>query len=179
MGNVFVKASGGPGHGIFPDEIKARMVNRRGSAFAKGDACMVDLGAASTEITTNDSDSYKLLGDTSNVWRTIIAVDAQAVNFGIIGVVTEVGGIADNAEGEVAFYGVLPEAKVSDTVASANIQPGDALVAASAKVYLDANVLSTERIVGIYVDAQTTAVSARLKRVFFNGFTGWGTGLVQ
>jgi hypothetical protein len=154
------------------------MINRSAATQAKGDVVAVDLAGSVDEITTSDSDAYRVLGTTSTIWTSFTAVDASDEHYGILGIVTEVGGIANDKEGEVTFFGVVEEVKVT-TAASTNATPGDALVAKSASDSLFSAVTSTQRIVGIYIAPEGTAQSGRLKRVFFNGFTGWGSGIAQ
>lgn len=172
MAEFFHKATGGPGRGIWPTKVARPCVNRSGTAYEKGDLVMFDLAASVAELTTSATASYQP-GDDS-VFDTITdCTTASASEGGIFGVVTEDGGIANDAVGEVLVFGLVEEAFVIDTRSGTVIIPGSTLVCGAEDGHtqdLDNFDTGGEVILGRYLDASGTASTHRLARVLFNGF---------
>jgi hypothetical protein len=176
----FIKNTGVPDRfgGIAPFNDSGICVNRSGGTRPRGDLVMLDFTAVSTEITTNDSNSYLPgYGDASgdSVWNTIIAPTATALDTGaIFGVVTAKNGILDNESGEVQFFGVVEAFCIS----AATMTPGDPLTGTTAS-NLDGVIATNEAVIAHYLSPEDASVSVRArKRVFLhNGLFG-GTGTV-
>lgn len=167
----FTQPTGGPGQGIFPDTVRSKCINAIATtALTNGAVVQLDLAASATTIATNAAASYTPGGVTS-VFRNVVAPTAVGIKNGILGVVTEPGGIATGAEGEVTFLGILTGNVIQG---SGSVDPGGALVADTTR-RLDATQATDEKIIGIYIDAQAATLSvAAQKRVLFNGITGFG-----
>jgi hypothetical protein len=134
---------------------------------------MLDITAATTEILTNDSNSYiPGHGDSGDdtVWNTVIAPAADQLDSGgIFGVVTQVGGIADDGIGEVQFFGIVDAFCIS----TGTVTPGLPLTGTTAS-NLDAVIISTERVIAHFMAPSDASLSTReLKKVFLhNGLFG-------
>jgi hypothetical protein len=177
---MFLKNTGVPDTvgGVAPVKDEALCRNRTGGAVARGDLVMLDLTAATTEITTNDSNSYiPGYGDASGdtVWNTVIAPTATALDTGgIFGVVTEKDGMADNGIGTVQFFGIVD----AFTISAATVNPGAPLTGTTAR-NLDGVIATNEQVIAHYMAPQDASLSTReLKKVFLHNGVFGGTGTV-
>lgn len=177
MSTFFAKPTGGPDivGGVWPVSQKARCINRAGATLSKGDVVMLDMTATTTEIATNDDNSYIPGASNDTVWNTIVDPTAASITNGsIFGVVLETE-ILDNGSGEVQFFGLVSEAYVTKNSGTTN--PGDVLSVTTTNSF-NSTVASNQVNVGWYLDGQDTDLEPReLKRVFLhNGlFAGHGS----
>ena len=181
----FVKATQGPGGGVFPSAVEVPCINRSGATFDKGDSVQLDFRASVAEVATNTANNY-LPGSNTSVFNTIRSPQAAStvatnelvgLQGGIFGIVTQEGGIANDVSGNVAFFGQIDEALVVQPLAAVTIDPGQFL-SPSASNNLHAGLGSNARSVpvAIYMAPQDTAQTEKLKRVLLNGFGGFPTG---
>lgn len=177
----FIQNTAGPGNGVFPTlDNDIQCVNRSGATVSKGEIVQIDLTASATEITTNDSNSYRPgFGDASDdaVWATVVNILTNSADAGGIFVVAQAD-VADNAVGKFTAFGVIEEAFVLGTNAAAD--PGQPLSVAGTTNSLQARSTpaSNQKIVAHFMDAQDVTMTNRaLKRVFLHQglFGGVGT----
>lgn len=174
----YTTPTGGPGDGLFWTEREPICLNRSGAAYAEGEVVMIDLKATTTELATGTEATYQP-GSSESIWRTIIDPITAYENSGFMGIVTEPGGIADNAKGKVTFFGLIERAFIRSALAIGAV-PGDKLVmdvsaSNNALTVVPAANATNARIIGYYsAPTDTTLTNRALKRVMFNGFTGWG-----
>lgn len=157
--------------GFTPGEITLQLVNRVGSTQSYGKVVMLDLAASAAEITSSSADSY-VPGKEGSVWDNFVAPTALGVKSGFLGVVTERGGIADNARGKVTFYGLVEALAVST---GQLFKPFLTQFTARTTGDLDgkSTILTNDRIVAFYNAPQSSSSSTtKLKTVLFNGITG-------
>jgi hypothetical protein len=175
MGRFFSRDTSGPGGGLFPQTETAVCIARL--ALDRGDIAAVDLTATDAAVDATDDDAFKATGLEGSALRNMRAVAANEVDgFGLLGVVLDVGGIADDDEGEFGFFGLFE--KVFCIALSGNIIPGQGLVPIASSQDLDGVQAAEEQVVGIHMAPTLTApTSHALSRVLFNGITGWGTSV--
>lgn len=157
--------------GFTPSEITLNAVNRSGSTKAKGALVMLDLGASVAEITTSSAASYNA-GAENSVWDSFTAVSALGVKCGILGIVTEKAGIANDARGAVTYYGLIDALVVNSNTL---LKPFQSQLVAKTSGVLDITPASNERVIAFYEAPQASSSStAVLRQVLFNGITGFG-----
>lgn len=180
------RPAGGPDivGGFWPATSVAPCRNRSGATLLKGELCMLALGAGNweaTEIATNDSNSYIPGASNDTVWNTVVAPQSNAITSpgpgtrtgGIFGVA--LADIADNAVGDIQFFGLIEKAYVKDAASGDGAVPGQPLgVGVATNKALTCNVSTNSLIVAFYTDAQdTTLTNKTLKRVFLTNGIGF------
>jgi hypothetical protein len=175
MGIFFEKPTKGPDAvgGIWPIRDRGRMWNRSGDALAKGDVVQLALTPItdSTEIATNDSNSYIPGRSNDTVWNTVVtprsstAQGSSIERGGIWGVVLD-DVISDNKAGWVQFFGIVEDARCIKT-GSDHAVSGDPLTVTTAYNF-DGVINSNESVVAMYLDTQTGLTNRTLRRVFLH-----------
>lgn len=153
----FIAPAGGPGVGLFIGDIATKMWVRGGN-LTKGDVMVVD---------TTDTDAGTTVGttlgqDAAINANVVVPITAQ-LNKGFFCVAMETA--LDDTQALFKFVGyvdalVTPATTVGDLLSAANGSRGLIAIAAASK--------------GIAMAETTDAGTAILKRVWFNGITGWG-----
>lgn len=157
--------------GFTPSEITLNAVNRSGSTKDYGALVMLDLGASVAEITTSSASSY-YAGAENSVWDSFTSVSTLGTKCGIVGVVTEKAGIANDARGAVTYYGLIDALVVNS---NALLKPFESQLVAGTAGRLDITPAANERVIAFYLAPQASSSSTVvLRQVFFNGITGWG-----
>jgi hypothetical protein len=176
----FNKPAGGPDSvgGVWPWTQIAVCRNRSGGTLSKGEVCQLAFAAGNheaTEIATNDSNSYRPGASNDTSWNTVVNPHSNAAiadsngiagirQGGIFGVALE--DVADDADGEFQFFGLVEDAYVVDTTSGDGAQPGQ-LLGVTATNSFRCHVGTNAVIVGFYADAADTTLTNRaLKRVF-------------
>ena len=174
MGIFFEKPTKGPDvvGGIWPIKDRGVFWNRCGRTVSKGDVVQVAITPGeATEIATNDANSYIPGASNDTVWNTVYtprsstAVGSSIERGGIWGVVLETE-IADNATGEVQFFGLVREARCIKA-GTDHAAAGDPLTVTTAYNF-DGVINSNEVAVATYLDTQVGLTNRTLRRVFLH-----------
>lgn len=172
--SVFTPTSG-PGPGVFFSEYTKPCINRTGTTLTKGSLVELALDGSPTEITATDSASYVNNGGTTTVFANVVDPTTGGVRGeGVLGIVVEEGGIADNAQGDITFFGIVEEANVVNT--STLLTPKKPLVAkAGTANTLDAAMdTSAERVIALYLGPQSSSsTTVVIRKVLFDGVHGF------
>jgi hypothetical protein len=165
MAGFFVLPTGGPEHGVEPEEIKSDLMwNRAGATLEVGQVCTTDFGAAVAELATGTTATY-IPGTGNTVWNSVTDATATSRRNSWVGVVIN-SAIANDARGKVQFYG-LANAFV---LGSAGVVPGTPL---NAQLGSSGNAFTTSttgrRFSAVYLAPQATLRSPTLSRVMLYG----------
>jgi hypothetical protein len=159
----FVLPSGGPGLGIFPTSINARVTVRGGNGL-KGDVYAFDLVASDAATTS------AVVGNAASIWANVVPPTAAMVlaqDPTVFCVLLE--DVNDDKVGNACIYGIVDKAFIIGATGSAAL--GTDLVVTTAK-NLDIVEATGEHIAGIALETVTTPTTRKLGKVFLNGFTG-------
>jgi len=127
----------------------------------------IDLIGTLAEVDDTDDDTFKADGAATSAWRQVGAIVAADIIAGFVGTVLDVGGIANDEEAEIGFFGLFDKVSVTGSIAA-----GAELSVVAAGISLAASG-ANDRIVGLLASPDVTATPG-LTRVMLNGITGWG-----
>lgn len=148
---------------IYPAKREYKLWNRQGSTQPLGTVVALDITRSQAEVTHGLNPT----GDGSSIWENFILPTTQHTKTGLMGVITEVGGIADNARGAVQIAGLVDKAFC---IAAGTLSPGLMLVATTAGDLRSVPTVN-ERSIAFYNDATDASIATHeLKAVVFNGF---------
>lgn len=153
----------GPGNGLYPKGHVVTVTNRSGSAIAKNDCVMFDLGNTATECDNNTPGSSDSDGDNSG-FNTVVDPATTELDHGVFGIAQEA--IADNASGEVMVRGVTDANVIGTTVAYSKLTGQNA----NPQMILGTG-SSGFKIIAIALEADT----ANVAEVWFDGVGGFST----
>lgn len=166
---ILEASTGLPGFGIFPANMKRRVINRTGATLSTGMIAMLDVAQSATEVTT------VTLGDDNGIWSNVVLPTAAAIDCDIPAFFCiALSDIADNASGICMFHGICDALCESATGGAGTV--GARLSPTTAGV-LDATSASaaSERIVAMLMEAFTARTAAEaLSKVYFNGLVPLG-----